>query len=77
MESERVREVSLEQWGKSLLEELLFRAAGRVSERQGEDAFVDVALTFRLTADAARDCIEIRTEGGAEAPLITRLPRPF
>ena len=77
MQSEPVREVSLDQWGKALLEELLFRAAGRVSERTGGEAFVDVALTFRLSADASRDCIEIRTEGGAEAPLITRLPRPF
>ena len=42
-----------------------------------EGVFVEVALTFKLTADAARDCIEIRTEGGAEAPLVTRLPRPF
>ncbi len=77
MQSEPVREVSLDQWGKALLEELLFRAAGRVSERTGGGAFVEVALTFKLTADAARDCIEIRTEGGAEAPLVTRLPRPF
>jgi hypothetical protein len=77
MQNEPVREVSLDEWGKALLEELLFRAAGRVSERAGEGAFVEVALTFRLTADDARDCIEIRTEGGAEAPLVTRLPRPF
>ena len=77
MQSEPVREVSLDQWGKALLEELLFRAAGRVSERTGGGAFVEVALTFRLSADTASDCIEIRTEGGAEAPLVTRLPRPF
>ena len=77
MASEPVREVSLDQWGKALLEELLFRAAGRVSERTGGGAFVEVALTFRLSADTASDCIEIRTEGGAEAPLVMRLPRPF
>ena len=77
MQSEPVREVSLDQWGKALLEELLFRAAGRVSERATDDPFVEVALKFRLSADAAHDCIEIRTEGGAEAPLVTRLLRPF
>lgn len=77
MESEAVREVSLDQWGKAVLEELLFRAAGCVSDRAGEGAFVEVALTFRLSANPARDCIEIRTEGGAEAPLVTRVARPF
>jgi hypothetical protein len=77
MKDAPVREVSLDRWGRVLLEELLLRAAQRVSENAPADPFVDVALTFRLTPNAAGDCIEIRTDGAAEPPLQTRLPRPF
>ncbi len=68
--------VPLDEWGKRLLEELLFRAAER--------AFVDtsgneltVTLTFTLRADVEADCIEISVPGSVESELLTRLPRPF
>lgn len=77
MEAAPVREVPLHDWGKALLEELLFRAAEAVSAVQPGESHVEVSLTFRLTANVTNDCLEIVTDGGAEAPLVTRLPRPF
>lgn len=77
MEDEAVREVALEQWGRALLEELLFRAAAAVSETPGSGGCVEVGLTFRLTPRGAEDALEIRTQRSAQAPLVTRLVRPF
>ena len=77
MANESVRDVPLDQWGRALLEELLFRAAEGVSAgaRSGDSALV--TLTFRVTPRVADDALEIRTESSAEAPLVTRLARPF
>jgi hypothetical protein len=77
MLGEAVREVALDQWGRALLEELLFRAAEAVSAGASAGAGVEVTLSFRLTPRVAEDVLEIRTEGRAEAPLVTRLARPF
>jgi hypothetical protein len=77
MASEAVREVALDQWGRALLEELLFRAAEAVSSGSRSGDSVEVSLTFRLTPRVAEDALEIRTESSAEAPLVTRLARPF
>ncbi len=77
MESATVREVPLDDWGKALLEEVLFRAAEAVSAKPPEQGHVEVTLTLRLTPNVADDCLEILTNGGAEPPLVTRLPRPF
>ena len=71
------REVSLDQWGKALLEELLFRAAQCASQSESAASSIEVSLRFRVTANVADDCLEIRTERAAEPPLATRLPRPF
>lgn len=79
MDDGAVREVALEQWGRALLEELLFRAAESVSatdSRPARDA-VEVVLTFRLTPRLADDALEIRADCSAEPPLVTLLPRPF
>jgi hypothetical protein len=72
-----VREVALDQWGRALLEELLFRAAEAVSAGSRRGDSVDVSLTFRLTPRVAEDALEIRTDSSAERPLVTRLARPF
>jgi hypothetical protein len=77
MASETVREVALDHWGRALLEELLFRAAEAVSAGARDGDAVEVALTFRLTPRIADDALEIRTASSAEAPLVTRLARPF
>jgi hypothetical protein len=78
MENESVREVALDQWGRALLEELLFRAAEAVSAGAGaaRDS-VEVSLTFQLTPRVREDALEIRAVCSAEAPLVTLLPRPF
>ena len=77
MESAPIREVPIDRWGRALLEEILFRAAQAATETDQAQGTVEVAITFRLTPDVVSDCLEIRTDGIAEAPLVTRLPRPF
>ena len=69
--------VPLDDWGKRLLEELLFRAAEQVGAQPSDVDAVSVTLTFTLRADVASDCIEISVPGSVEAELVTRLPRPF
>ena len=77
MTSEAVREVALDQWGRALLEELLFRAGEAVSAAPSAQDSVEVSLRFRITPRTAEDALEIRTESSAEAPLVTHLRRPF
>jgi hypothetical protein len=72
-----VRDVPLDQWGRALLEEVLFRAAGAVSARGSAPPSFEVELRLRVTALPAEDALEIRTECAAEPPLITKLSRPF
>ncbi len=69
--------VPLPDWGKQLLEELLFRAAEAAGDQQSQADSVEVTLTFRLRPDLANDCLEISVPGVVESSLITRLPRPF
>ena len=69
--------VPMDEWGKRLLEELLFRAAERVGAQSSDEEAVSITLTFTLRADVASDCIEISVPGSVEAELVTRLPRPF
>jgi hypothetical protein len=77
MSAVQAREVALDQWGRALLEELLFRAAEAVSAGARAGDSVEVSLQFRLTPRVAEDALEIRTESSAETPLVTRLHRPF
>ncbi len=71
------RFVPLDEWGKRLLEELLFRGAEQVGAQSSGDDAVAVTLTFTLRADVASDSIEISVPGSVESELVTRLPRPF
>jgi hypothetical protein len=77
MASEAVREVALDQCGRALLEELLFRAAEGVSAAPTAQESVEVSLRFRITPRIAEGALEVRTERSAEAPLVTLLRRPF
>lgn len=61
-------------WGKILLEDILFRAARDVSARGTGDGGTSVALEFRVTADTSSRTIEIATPGAVEPLLVTRLP---
>ncbi len=73
--------VPIEDFGKRLVEELLFRgaqhfeadAAGGIT-RVGA---VTVTLQFTLRADPENDCLEIATPGAVEPMIVTRLQRPF
>ncbi len=67
-----VREVEPEDWGKVLLEELLFQGALAASD--GATGTIEVRLTFSLQADTARRVIEIATPGSVEEKIVTRLP---
>ncbi len=69
--------IPLDEWGKRLLEELLFRGAEQVGLLSSGAGSVAVTLTFTLRADVASDCIEISVPGSVESELVTRLPRPF
>ncbi len=61
------------EWGKAILEDILFRAARDVSARADDDA-VTVALTFRVRADKAAGTLEISTPGAVEPVITLRLP---
>jgi hypothetical protein len=73
----RENTVPIGDWGKHLLEELLFRAAERVGTNTADADSVEVTLTFRIRPDLVADCLEISVPGVVETALITRLPRPF
>lgn len=77
--------VRIEDFGKRVVEELLFRgalafeadAAGHSATPVPGAGSVTVTLQFTLRADADHDCIEIATPGAVEPMLVTRLQRPF
>jgi hypothetical protein len=70
------REIDLRDWGKVMLEEVLFRAAEQVSAGEPGGDGVSVSLSFRLVADRDGNCLEIRTPGAVEGFIVTRLPMP-
>lgn len=69
--------VPFDEWGKRLLEELLFRAAEQVAAQSSGNDALAIALTFTLRADVESNCIEISVPGSVEAELVMQLPRPF
>ncbi len=69
-----VRDVDLGDWGRVLLEEILFRAARDISEQAAAAPNATVTLEFRLTPDETTRTIEICTPGAVEAVIRTRLP---
>jgi len=72
-----VRDVELRDWGKVILEEVLFQAAQRVSGGFDTGAGqVEVVLTFRLAADLNARCLTITTPGAVEDSIVTRLAMP-
>jgi len=77
MKDERTVDLSVDEWSRALVEELLFRAAEAVSAGPRRGGFVEVTMTFRLAPSAADGSIEIRADRAAEASLVTRLRRPF
>jgi len=71
------REISLDNWGKQLLENILLMAAESVAEQQQQSDSVEVTLSFRLTPVLSRDCLELSVEFERDPTLVTYIPRRF
>lgn len=68
---DEVMDVKLADWGKVILEEVLFRAARDIGA--GHSA-VTVALEFHLAPNAAARGIQIRVAGAVEQVIRTVVP---
>jgi hypothetical protein len=75
MDTEPSREVSLDNWGKQLMENILLTAAEAVGERKEVSESVEVTLTFRLTPIVSKDHLEVRVAFKRDPTLITHIPR--
>lgn len=75
MDIESAQAVSLDNWGKQLMENILLTAAEAVGERREISDSVDVTLTFRLTPIVSKDHLEISVAFKRDPTLITRIPR--
>jgi hypothetical protein len=71
------RLVPLDEWGKRLLEELLFQAAEQAGAAAPGTDVLTVNLSFTLRAHIESECIEVSVPGAVESELVTQLPRPF
>jgi hypothetical protein len=69
------QEVSFDNWGKRLMENILLAAAEAVGERKEVSDSVEVTLTFRLTPIIAKDQLEVSVEFPRDPTLITYVPR--
>lgn len=69
------QEISLDNWGKQLLENILLAAAETVGERRSQSESVEVTLTFRLTPIVTRDCLELSVDFERDPTLVTHIPR--
>jgi hypothetical protein len=61
----QAREVAPEDWGKVMLEEILFRAARDLSAQALGATEVTVSIEFKLAPDIATRTIEISTPGAS------------
>ena len=71
------REVAPQEWGRVLLEEILFRAAEQVSSSGVNGEAITLSLAFTLKANEQDQCIEISTPGKVEQAIVTRVPLRF
>ena len=76
-ESEPSQEVSLNDWGKQLMENILLTAAEDVSERSQTSDSIEVTLTFRLTPIISKDQLEVRVAFKRDPTLVAYIPRQF
>jgi len=77
MDSESSQEISLDNWGKQLMENVLMTAAEEISERSEISDSIEVTLTFRLTPIISKDQLEVRVAFKRDPTLITYVPRQF
>jgi hypothetical protein len=73
--SEPSQEISLNDWGRQLMENILLTAAEEVGERRETSGSVDITLTFRLTPVISKDQLEVRVAFKRDPTLITYIPR--
>ena len=76
-ESESSQEVSLNDWGKRLMENILLAAAEEVGERSRTSDSIEVTLTFRLTPIISKDQLAVRVAFKRDPTLVTYIPRQF
>jgi hypothetical protein len=72
---ETSQEVSLDNWGRQLMENILLTAAEAVGERKERADSVEVTLTFRLTPIVSKDQLEVRVAFKRDPTLVTYIPR--
>src|SRR5208283_2997261 len=77
MDIEPSQEVSLDNWGKQLLENILLTAAEAVGERREISDSIEVTLTFRLTPIISKDHLEVSVAFKRDPTLTTHIPRQF
>jgi hypothetical protein len=69
------QEISLDNWGRQLMENILLTAAEAVGERKERADSVAVTLTFRLTPIVSKDQLEVRVAFKRDPTLVTYIPR--
>lgn len=69
------QEISLENWGKQLMENILLTAAEAVSEQSESSDSVEVTLTFRLTPIISKNQLEVSVAFKRDPTLVTHMPR--
>ena len=69
------QEISLENWGKQLMENILLTAAEAVSARSEISDSVEVTLTFRLTPIVSKNQLAVSVAFKRDPTLITYIPR--
>ena len=75
MDSEPSQEISLDHWGKQLMENILLTAAEAVSERGELSDSIEVTLTFKLKPIVAKDQLEVSVGFRRDPTLVTYIPR--
>jgi hypothetical protein len=73
VQSEVVRELTPDDWSKAVLEEVLFRAASKISQPDAATDRVTVELEFSITPDLIGRRLTIATPGAVERAIITHL----
>jgi hypothetical protein len=69
------QEISLDNWGRQLMENILLTAAEAVGERKERADSVEVTLTFRLTPIVSKDQLEVSVGFKRDPTLVTYIPR--
>lgn len=77
MDIKSPQEVSLDNWGKQLLENILLTAAEAVGERSEISDSIEVTLTFRLTPIVSKDHLEVSVGFKRDPTLRIHIPRQF